>query len=824
MYAKLYRNYIFPFYETAIWRRKTLIYLEKLEKNQWLTEEELKDIQWRKLKKLLEHSYENVPYYREKFEELGLTPDGIKTYSDFARLPVLTRENIRDNQESLAAINYRGEKLLSKSTSGSTGIPLRFKYDRDAYEWHIAGAARSDRWAGWDFGRKELYIWGRPPYKISIYKKIKEAVHHAIIRRKTIDTFSVTMDNLGKKIFRINAFKPTVIIGYAGALYNLARFIRLSGLQCYSPRGIISSAEKLFPFQRELIESVFGTKVYDRYGCQEVMLIASECEEHKGFHMNIDNLYIEVLKDGHPAQNGEAGEVVITDLNNYAMPFLRYKNGDLASLSGSKCGCGRGLPSFGRIEGRTIDTIYTQDGKIVSGEVFLYIIDRFDWVRQYKVIQSEGGSFIIKIVKEKTALSIDEDLKLMDREMRSVFGDNMRIRFEFVNEIRPEPSGKNRFVVSGAHGAYSGKKIKVMHILLSLEYGGAEKVVVNLIKKLKGEKFDFSICVLDRIGALKDELDSDVKVICMNRKNGLDFALPIRLAKVIRMMGPDVIHMHNPSALLYGAIAGKLAGAFHMMVTQHGSISAESRKMQFATRQLSRVIDKNIPVSIDIEKYIRDHFCINKDKIETIINGIDGHIYRSDAVKGIAKRKQFRAEDKVVIGHVARLSPEKDQKNLLKAFSMVVKEIDNVRLFIVGDGPLRNDLESLAKELNISDKVVFAGFQGDIPALLNMFDLFVLSSIREGTSLTLIEAMAAGLPIVATDIGGNPNVVSDKNTGLLVPAQDPDKLAEAIICLCRNPKMREEMGKAGRKRMEENFNLGRTADRYAELYTELANK
>lgn len=824
MYAKLYKNYIFPFYETIIRRRKTLVYLEKMEKDQWLPEEELKDIQWQKLKRLLEHSYENVPYYRNKFKSAELKPGEIRTYDDFVKLPILTRENIRDNQKGLLAENYKDKKLLSKSTSGSTGVPLSFKYDRDAYEWHVAGAARGDRWADWDFGKKELYIWGRTPYKVPVYKKIKEALHHAIIRRKVIDTFSITMDNLKEKISRINSFKPAVIIGYASALYNLARFIKLSGLRCYSPNGIISSAEKLFPFQREMIESVFGTKVFDRYGCQEVMLIASECGEHKGFHMNIDNLYIEVLKDGRPARKGEAGEVVITDLNNYAMPFIRYRSGDLATLSAEKCACGRGLPLFERIEGRTIDTLYTQDGRIVSGEVFLYIIDRFDWVRQYKVMQSQRDSFVIQIVKEKTVTHIEDDLKLMEREMKSVFGDKTLIRFEFVDDIPLEPSGKNRFVISGEHATGSIKKIRVMHVLLSLEYGGAEKVVVNLIKNLQGGKFDFSICVLDRVGALKDELDRSIDIECMDRKSGIDFGLPARLAKIIKKSAPDIVHMHNSSALLYGAIAGKLAGVNGMIVTQHGSISAESPRMQFAVRQLTKAVDKTIPVSTDIERYLNDRFNIYGDRVETIINGIDDRIYRPDSAKRAELRKKFSLDGKIVVGHVARLSAEKDQKNLLEAFSVVAKEIENVKLIIVGDGPLRKELELLAKKLNITEKVAFIGFQSEIPGLLSMFDIFVLSSIREGTSLTLIEAMAVGLPIVATDVGGNPRVVDDNKTGILVSARDPEKLANAIVCLCKDENSRKEMGSAGRRRMVENFSLDKMAKKYSELYTELANK
>ncbi len=366
------------------------------------------------------------------------------------------------------------------------------------------------------------------------------------------------------------------------------------------------------------------------------------------------------------------------------------------------------------------------------------------------------------------------------------------------------------------------RKIKVMHILLSLEFGGAEKVVINLVKKLYGERFDFSICVLDRVGALRNELNSDIKVVCMDRKNGIDFGLPMRLAKVIKRMAPDIMHMHNPTAFLYGTIAGKMAEARGMIVTQHGSVSAENPRMRFVTGWLSRLANKSIPVSADIEKYLRNNYNLKNDKVQTIINGIDDSIYRPNESERIEGRKKFGLEENLVIGHVARFSAEKDQRNLLKAFSIVTNKIDNAMLVMVGDGPLKDDLGMLTKELNISDKVLFTGFRSDIPALLNIFDIFVLPSIREGTSLTLIEAMAAGLPVVATGVGGNSNVVDDKKTGLLVPARNAGRFADAVISLCQDPRAREDMGQAGRKRMEENFSLSKMAEKYAKLYTELA--
>ena len=368
------------------------------------------------------------------------------------------------------------------------------------------------------------------------------------------------------------------------------------------------------------------------------------------------------------------------------------------------------------------------------------------------------------------------------------------------------------------------RQIRVMHILLSLECGGAEKVAVNLIKKLGGNGFNFSVCTLDKLGELKDELGDAVNIQCANRKSGIDFTLPARLSKIIRKFSPDVIHMHNPTSLLYGVIAGKLAGAPRMIVTQHGKILKESSRMRIINKRISYFLDKTVSVSIDVADNIKNSYKVKKSKTETIINGIDEALYKKDEAKRALGRLQFNLDGEIVIGHIARLSPEKDQKTLLCAFSKIAREINKVRLMIVGGGPLCDSLEALAIELDIKDKVIFTGFQKDIPYFLNIFDMFVLSSIREGTSLTLIEAMAASLPVIATDVGGNSKVIVDKKTGILVPAQSPDKLAEAMVYLAKNPALREKMGKEGRKRVEEKFSLSKMADEYAKLYRELARK
>lgn len=366
--------------------------------------------------------------------------------------------------------------------------------------------------------------------------------------------------------------------------------------------------------------------------------------------------------------------------------------------------------------------------------------------------------------------------------------------------------------------------IKVMHVLLSLEYGGAEKVAVNLINGLQGDGFIFSVCALDRIGPISKELNNGIQVECVSRKAGIDLLLPFKLAKVMKRLSPDIVHMHNSTPLLYGTIAARLTGIDNIIVTQHGSITKESKKARFVINRVSKWVARTVPVSEDIEEHLKKTYKISSKNLKTIKNGIDLDLFRKDSTKRQEIRSKLDIRDEFVIGHVARLSPEKNQETLIRAFAQVAKEMPNVKLMIIGDGPLRDSLWSIVNSLWLKDKVIFTGAQKDIPTYLNAFDLFVLSSVREGTSLTLLEAMATELPVVATDVGGNSKVIVNSETGLLVPAKSLDKLAEAIITLAKNRQLCEKMGKAGRVRVEHEFSLTKMTESYAKLYRSLVHE
>ena len=456
VYTKFYNSFLFPFYESFLRRRNTLKYFNKLEKSQWLSEEELEDIQWGKLKNLLKHAYDNVPYYRNVFKKIRLNPSDIKNAEDFSKVPFLTKDDIRNNQKTLIAVNYKNKKVYTKVTGGSTGTPLQFKLDHTNYEWRQAGVKRTYGWTGYKDGEKTVYIWGASVVKEPFFKKLKHDWDEKLKRHKIYNTFYFTEEMMKICINDINRFRPRFIIAYTTPLYLLAQFIKDNNKHIFSPRSIIVGAEKLFSYQRKIIKDVFSCPVYETYGCREVTSIAGECDKHKGMHINMENIYLEVINRNKPVASGERGEIVITDLTNYCMPFIRYKNDDIGSLSSKKCGCGRGLKILDKVEGRVLDTIKTSDGRLIPGEFFIYWFMGFDEIKQFQVVQGDLDNLVIKIVSRKD-FSKDRIDKLK-KIIHDIMGKKLFVDFQFVNEISLTSSGKFRVVVSKVPIEFSGEQ------------------------------------------------------------------------------------------------------------------------------------------------------------------------------------------------------------------------------------------------------------------------------------------------------------------------------------------------------------------------------
>ena len=338
----------------------------------------------------------------------------------------------------------------------------------------------------------------------------------------------------------------------------------------------------------------------------------------------------------------------------------------------------------------------------------------------------------------------------------------------------------------------SSKRIKVVHIVRALDIGGLEMVVLDLVSRRSAD-FDAAILCLEHRGEIAERFEqAGTSVTALELTNASVARRIWSLSAALRRLKPDVVHTHNVGPHINGTVAAKLARCPVLVHTKHGrnyEFHADN-KLLFRNRVASLLSDKIVCVSHDAANVARQMEKVADNRVTIIHNGVDTSIFDMTPSPCVSS-------ERIRSIHVARLNPVKDQITLLRAVRIVVNSLPTFHLDIVGDGPARNELEQLCRELCLSQHVYFHGMRDDVPKLLKPADLFVLSSVSEGISLTLLEAMASGLPVVATNVGGNREVVVNGYTGSLVPSRDPQSLADAILRICSNRKESRRNGKTG---------------------------
>jgi sugar transferase (PEP-CTERM/EpsH1 system associated) len=363
------------------------------------------------------------------------------------------------------------------------------------------------------------------------------------------------------------------------------------------------------------------------------------------------------------------------------------------------------------------------------------------------------------------------------------------------------------------------QQINLLHLIQGLEIGGLEIMVINLLERIDRSQYRPSICCYDSLGSLSQGLpEKGIGVHLLKRKPGIDYFYPFKLARYLKKSKIKILHLHNPTALFYGTLAGKIARTPCIIYTEHGRDFSSSIKVRIANRLLCKMVDKIVVVAECGKKYLVEHEGVNEKKIVKIYNGIDSKKFGIRQEVTLIRRELGITDDQSVIGIVARLDPIKNHACLIKAMKTVAARLPRTVLLIIGDGPLRSELESMREDLGLQNHIKFLGARSDIGELLSVLDVFVLSSFSEGLSLTLIEACAAAKPIVATDVGGNAEIVKHECNGLLVPSDQPEALAKAILEILANKEKARVMGEKGRKKFEEEFTLDGMVRKYENLY------
>jgi phenylacetate-CoA ligase len=449
---RLVHDVIFPAIE-RVQRRPTLAMLREAERVQWQSHEELRALQQRELERLLAHCWHHNRFHRERMAAAGLEPGTLRSVDDLARLPLLTKDSIR-----AAGATIRSDAppfaAVKKATSGSTGDAFAFEYNAESRSWRDVTRIRAYTWAGCPIGARSLHYWGQRVIDSTWKQKAKAAVDHALKREHYVDSTARGDGDLARAVETIRRLRPDAIVTFPQAGADLARFVVREGLRRDWGRiPVICGGERVFDTDRAVLDDVFGP-VFETYGGRETMLIGAECEVHDGLHVAMDNIIAEIVvvePDGRvrAAAPGETGEVALTDLHNFAMPFIRYLNGDRAmQRADERCACGRGLHRIGPVDGRVADTLFDGHGNRVGGLVFEFLFrEMIEVARQIQVVQAKDRSVVVKLVLNQRGGALSPAMQTMVQGVFDRYLPAVPFRTEIVDDIPLTSAGKRRLVV-----------------------------------------------------------------------------------------------------------------------------------------------------------------------------------------------------------------------------------------------------------------------------------------------------------------------------------------------------------------------------------------
>lgn len=402
----------------------------------------MQDEQWRKLSKLIEFAYHNNSHYRKCMTELGLKPSEIRDRNDFAELPFLTKDIINRRSESLSSSGRF--RVSRRKTSGSTGTPLRFVKDRDASAYMDAVMHDCYSWHGIQVGDRQARVWGIPLDSYgSSYTRLKDL----LLNRKRLVAFEIRLENSVEFYKKLRRFRPKFMYGLVNTMCEFGSQLLSASLE---PRDlgievIITTGEILYPNQRSFLSDTFGSRVVNEYGTTENGIVAFECSEGN-LHVMAHNIYLEIIdpSSGEPAQEGELGEIVITELHSFAMPFVRYRVGDMAVPTSEQCSCGLGLPIVKEIVGRVSDLIVTPEGKRISSAIMSYSMPK--GVRRFRSYQRSVDRLDV-LIERGEDLS-EKDITFFLHQLEQYLGTAIHVEIKTVDRIPIDSSGKFRHFVS----------------------------------------------------------------------------------------------------------------------------------------------------------------------------------------------------------------------------------------------------------------------------------------------------------------------------------------------------------------------------------------
>lgn len=461
MIHKTFAKYIgYPLHERAK-GQATVVRFDDLMRMEQLPASELRRHQCTSLQKLLSHANARSSYYRRRFSQCGFDVAAFSSVEDLQRLPFLTKDDIRANRQALLTLDRDDPGLVPSSTGGSTGGPLRFFVDRQftANGWAACWRARS--WWGLDWGDPWLWLWGSP-IEVDARDRMRGAVKRSrdwMLNRRVVSAFDMTEETMAAYIGHLRQERPRYVYAYSSAAYFLAEYVLRSGtdLRSCRPNVIFTTSDALYPHMRETVQRAFHCPVSVEYGSREASFIAHECPEG-GLHIHADRVYVEIVDGDRCLPPGESGEIVVTVLDQFAMPFIRYRTADIGSLDPRPCPCGRTLPLLKSIDGRSDDFLVARGDKLIHGQAVAFLLKELDGVARFQIRQEDADHLTIEVVVENPAVQLP--LHRIRAGVERVFGYPVDLELRYVDSIPLMPSGKYRPVVSAvARGRIAGVSV-----------------------------------------------------------------------------------------------------------------------------------------------------------------------------------------------------------------------------------------------------------------------------------------------------------------------------------------------------------------------------
>ena len=442
--SEFLRLAVFPLYH-----RKTLPgvyhFLKEYKSWEFASKENLAKLQWDRVRKILTHASRNVPFYRQQFDAWGIDAGSISTPEEFARLPILTKSVLQLRFNELLNEQSDLNRRLKNASGGSTGQPVQFYQDQHYWEYSRAAQWAIEGWWGIRPGDRTASIWGCDR---DLPEQTRgERLYGKITQLRVCNAFALGETQMKSFAEMMVKWKPRFVVGYASALELFSRFLLSEPRYRVQPIAVKSSAEVLTDSQRQLIEKAFQAPVYNFYGSRETNVLGEECSAHQGLHVNSLGRYIEVVgDDGRLLPPGVPGRILVTDVTNYTMPFLRYQLEDIGSWAEGVCPCGRSFPRLAKLYGRSSDFIVTPEGKIIHGEYFTHLFYGLSQIQTFQMVQEARDSVRLDYVLQAGASEFP--LEELRRRTQEMLGSAVRCELRRVDQIQRPASGKHRFTVS----------------------------------------------------------------------------------------------------------------------------------------------------------------------------------------------------------------------------------------------------------------------------------------------------------------------------------------------------------------------------------------